>query len=210
MNRIISVIGAVVISASLGLTAVAQTAQENPDPGDVLQQLLDQIKSSNDAGIATKAEVELELEDAVISVQQAGSYFDTIINELKERAELGNPEGQFVQNIEALEAEMRTVAAEALANGDTEYAPQFEQEANEYQAAATLARQYYDGLGFRIDNINALRTKVVYEIKLRRSKQAREIVQRGLDMLAETDSQLADAEEKLRLIFGEPDPGGSQ
>lgn len=208
MKPFVKLISTLALSAMLSLPAHAQSDTPE-DPGDILEQLLEQIQLSNETGIATKAEVELELEDAVINVQQAGSYFDRIIDDLKERAELGNPEGQFVQNIESLEQEMRTVASEALAAGDTEYATQFEEEANEYQAAGTLARQYYDGLGFRIDNINAMRKKVVYEIKLRRSKQAREIVQRGLDMLAETDSQLADAEEKLRVIFGDPS-GASQ
>lgn len=172
------------------------------DPGALLEQLLEQIKLSNDAGLATKVALEQELEGAVINVQQADNYFDDIVAKVQERAELGNPEGKFVQNIKALEAEMRATAADALANGDTEYATRFDAEANDYQAAGTLATQYYDGLGFRIDNINALRSKVVYEIKLRRSSQARIIVQRGLNMLAETDNQLAEAETKLRAIFG--------
>lgn len=193
----------IALAAALALAPAAAFAQTTDDgsvpqsPDELRQSVFDEI-------IATRGDITSQIEAVIAklpeittSIEDANAAFDEIIATLRAQAELGNPDGEFVKQINRLAELARSDAGAARIEGLSEFEQEFMAQAESFEADAATATQFYESLDRRIRAIEAERTKIVFLIKLRRYEEAKEVVNAGLDVLRDADTKLGEIEASI-------------
>src|SRR5687768_9422767 len=130
--------------------------------------VLDKIIASR-TDISTKIEQILQdLPQITESIERANETFDQIVATLKSQAELGNPNGEFVKQIDTLAEMARGDAAAARTAGYLDFEQEFLESAEGFTADRESAVQFYESLDRRIRAVEAQRERIVFVIKLQR------------------------------------------
>ncbi len=185
--------------AAVPFPAAAQTESVPQSPDDLRESVLEEILATRGDITAQIEAVIAKLPEITTSVEQADAAFDEIIATLRAQAELGNPDGEFVKQIEKLADLARADAGAARVEGLPEFEQEFLAQAESFEADATTATQFYDSLDRRIRAIEAERTRIVFLIKLKRYEEAKSVVNAGLDVLRDADAKLGEIEASIQL-----------
>lgn len=183
--------------ALIGSAAFAQDPTPSPtdlSPDEMRQSVFDDI-------IATRADITAQIEAVIAklpeittSIEGANEAFDEIVATLRTQAELGNPDGVFVQQIRRLAEQARSDAGAARVEGYSDLEQLFLADADKFESDGITATQIYESLDRRIRAIEAERTRIVFLIKLRRYEEAKAVVDAGLDVLRDADAKLGEIE----------------
>lgn len=198
----------IVIAALISLIlAPALSFAQSTDEAEIenAQQLIKEIAAERGDTQQRLDTINKDLEVIIENEENANKTFDEMIASERAKAELGKPDGKFVQNIKKLAETARTRAGRASALGLTEIAARFQQNAEYFDGAALQAEQYHSSLQLRLDAIEAERERIIFLIQLNEQEAAKLVIAEGLKIMSESDGRL----EQIENALVQADDGGS-
>lgn len=186
--------------AQIGFAQTEQT--ETASTEDSLRASLREMQENRETRVAQLQAIEEEMAVIAKSVEETERVYDEMIEAERQQAELGNPEGAFVQAIQKQAAFARTRAEEWLVKGNPTLATSFTERAEKLEEGALTLEQYWRSSSSRIANINLKKDEMIAYIELNLLDESIRVMNEGIGVVRATDERLEKIEGDLRVLVG--------
>lgn len=174
-------------------TTEAAEAPTSSDTGITIGlELLQTLAGEEGKMQAAMTEINDSLAQELKDAANAGAVFDKMIALVEQMAEFGGPDSAFVANIEATIALGREIAIEAREIGDDEVVAQMEREIAALETMRKTALELYSDSFRTIRDIEAQRSRFLLRMRANNVTQAREIAERGLEIVQKHNERLGE------------------
>jgi len=186
--------------------AFAQTEQteqtETASADDSLRASLSEMKENRESRVAQLEAIEQQMAVIAKSVEETERVYDEMIEGERQQAELGNPEGKFVQAIQQQAAFARSRAEDWLVKGNPTLAKNFTERAEKLEEGALTLEQYWLSSSSRIANINLKKEEMIAYIELNLLDDSIRVMNEGIGVVKATDERLKKIEDDLGVLVG--------
>jgi len=165
-------------------------------------ELTEKLAAEEAAMAEEMARINARLDEIGLEIKEAEPLFDAMIAAIKRQAALGDPQGEFVANIESYISETKLLIAIAEEEGDAEVKRLLEQELAAFEDARKKVIALHGDSFREIRDIESQRRRFVLRIRTRLVRQAREVVEQGVARLEAFNGRLKE--------IGGALPGGDQ
>ena len=181
--KIKMVLGALVCSAMLGTAAHAQSSGDDADPVSGGSSIVLTLKDAEDKFGKSMTEINDILAKTRKDINEAGPLFDKMIQAIEEQAKMGDPNGDFVKNLEAYIADVNALADEAETAGDTETAEALRKTAGGFESARDRTIKLHSESFRLIRSIKADKRKYVIRKQAKLADAALKVAEEGVKRL---------------------------
>lgn len=155
-------------------------------------ELLETLAAEEEEMAAAMQEINISIAQDLEDAEKAGAIFDNMIAAVERMAEFGNPEGEFVSNIEATIDLAREIAIEARESGDEETVALMEREISLLEPMRETALELYSDSFRTIRDIEAQKGRFTVRLRANLVTKARETAATGLEILQNHNSRLGE------------------